>query len=178
VLTGTQKGYLASGSVRKPLPSPLAEGHMWGISAKAGAEMSIAYRKIQICAFLCFATIMGCIRTAEAQTVTLDCFPQTGTIHSINGKGVHGLRVVVNYSTSTVDWFGYLMDDGGIFAMVYGAPAQITDTTIGWAVPLGGEQPLAESLNRSTGVLYFMGMNEEPQVTCLCNISRAPPPKF
>ncbi len=141
--------------------------------------MSIAYRKIQFCAFIFFAAVMGSIQSAEAQTITLDCSPQTGVSAPPTPVGYHAWRVIVNYSTSTVEWFGYLMNDGSTFALVFGAPAQITDTTITWQVPYQGDPTMTDSINRSTGVLYFRARYEEPQVTGLCDISKNdPPPKF
>src|SRR5580693_5506447 len=151
---------------------------IWGTLVEEGVAMSIARRKIQIRAFLGFATIMGCIQTAEAQTVTLDCSRQTGVTASPTPVGFHGWRVIVNYSTNTVEWFGYLMNNGSTFALVYGAPAAINDTTITWQVPYTDTPTMTDSINRSTGILYFQARPEEQQVTGLCSISQEPPPRF
>lgn len=166
----------ACGGVRKSLPSLSIHSSMKkvGTPIEEGDEMSIAYRKVKICAFLCFMTIMGCIQTTEAKTVTLDCV--TNSPFSINRQPVHGWRVIVNYSTSKVEWFSFLLENGSTFSLVFDAPAMINNTTISWQVPYQGDPTMTDSINRSTGVLYFD--SRDVRGTGLCNISQAPPPKF
>ena len=139
---------------------------------------------MRACLCLVAAGLAGCVaagpvapavRPESLPGLRLDCIPPEGTM----GGDAIGWSVIVDYSTSTVNWFGLLSANGSFdYALVTGAPAEISATTIKWhrRVRWQGKTPSETiSINRSTGTLYYEDIHGSV-LTAQCNPYQGPPP--
>src|SRR5437016_3673368 len=95
--------------------------------------MFMAKIKILACTIVSFTAIMGYFQQAKADATRLDCIPAPGVM----GAGAACWSVFIDYSTSTVVWYGLLSADGSLdYALSTSTPAEISETTIKWHRPV------------------------------------------
>jgi hypothetical protein len=117
-------------------------------------------------------SVVGFLQPAKAEPITLDCIAAPG----VTGGGNVGWRVVVDYSTNTVVWFGLLGGNGSPdYALATSAPAEINETTIKWQVRFSDGGVETVSINRSTGEFFWPKSNPRNLLTAQCNLYQGPP---
>jgi hypothetical protein len=98
----------------------------------------------------------------------IDCTPQPGVM----GSDSAGWSVFVDFSTSTIVWFGLLSRNGSLdYPLNTSAPAEITESTIRWR--RNGDWI---GINRSEGTLYFPD-GHGGAYTATCAPYQGPAPK-